>query len=86
MSDRPPLASLPLNAPDPGTIWRHYRGGWYQVVGIGRHSETLEPMVAYVRTNDAEKPRTQWYRPLNMWNEHVTDAEGAVVPRFRRVR
>jgi hypothetical protein len=85
MGDRSPLPPLPADRPEVGTVWRHYKGGWYQVVGVGRHSETLEPMVAYVRTNDPTKPREQWYRPLLLWNDEVDTDEGPQ-PRFRRVR
>lgn len=41
MSDLSPLPSI-----DPGR-YRHYKGGEYEVVGVVRHSETLEPMVLY---------------------------------------
>ena len=27
--------------------YRHYKGGGYEVIGVARHSETLEPMVIY---------------------------------------
>lgn len=40
-----PLEPLPADAPQVGSVWRHYKGGWYQVLSVGRHSETLEPMV-----------------------------------------
>jgi hypothetical protein len=32
------LPSLPLGR------YRHYKGGEYEVIGVVRHSETLEPM------------------------------------------
>ena len=35
----PPLPSAPLGR------YRHYKGGVYDVVGVARNSETLEPMV-----------------------------------------
>ena len=27
--------------------YRHFKGGEYELVGVARHSETLEPMVVY---------------------------------------
>lgn len=27
--------------------WRHFKGNEYQVLGLARHSETLEDMVVY---------------------------------------
>ena len=28
-------------------IYRHFKGNLYELVGIAKHSETLEPMVVY---------------------------------------
>ena len=36
----------PLPAAEPGR-YRHYKGGEYELVGVARHSETLEPLVIY---------------------------------------
>lgn len=41
MSDLPPLPATPLGR------YRHYKGGEYEVLGVARHSETLEPLVVY---------------------------------------
>ena len=38
------LPSLP--PAEPGR-YRHYKGGEYELVGVARHSETLEPLVIY---------------------------------------
>lgn len=71
-------------------IWRHYKGGHYQVLGIGAHSETDEPMVIYVSLEGIHLPGPRIrLRPLSMWfdmvevvhkNEH--DEIGHSVPRF----
>ena len=64
-------------------IYRHYKGGLYRVVGVARHSETLEPLVVYeaLYENPAGK---LWARPLAMF---VGDAvvDGKAVKRFERV-
>ena len=56
-----PLAPLP-EAP-PGR-YRHYKGGEYEVRGVVRHSETLEPLVLY-RIGGASQKATEtcgyWY-------------------------
>ena len=39
--DLEPLPATPLGR------YRHYKGGEYEVVGVARHSETLEPLVVY---------------------------------------
>ena len=48
--------------------YRHFKGGEYEVIGLARHSETLEPMVVY-RALYGE--RGLWVRPAQMWNETV---------------
>ena len=50
--------------------YRHYKGNEYEVIGIARHSETLEPMVVY-RALYSEGGI--WVRPAQMWNEIVDD-------------
>ena len=58
--------------------YRHFKGGEYQVVGMARHSETLEEMVVY-RALYGE--RGLWVRPAAMWNETV-EREDKTFPRF----
>lgn len=36
----------PLPAVEPGK-YRHYKGGEYELIGVVRHCETLEPFVLY---------------------------------------
>lgn len=61
--------------------YRHFKGGEYEVIGIGSHSETLEPMVIY-RALYGKKGL--WVRPLSMWNE-IVDRDGYHGPRFQPV-
>jgi hypothetical protein len=58
--------------------YRHFKGKEYEVVGVAKHSETLEPMVVY-RALYGEGGL--WVRPLSMWNEHV-ERDGYSGPRF----
>ena len=53
-------------------IYRHFKGNRYEVVGIARHSETMEPMVVY-RALYGE--HGLWVRPAAMWNEIVDKPE-----------
>ena len=62
--------------------YRHFKGNEYEVIGIARHSETMEPMVVY-RALYGE--RGLWVRPLNMWNETV-ERDGRRVKRFEYVK
>jgi hypothetical protein len=70
MSDLPPL---PAAAPG---RYRHYKGGEYEVIGVARHSETLEPLVAYF-----DSRRQLWVRPHAMFYGEV-EVDGRRVPRF----
>ena len=72
MANVPP----PSSAPAPGR-YRHFKGGHYEVLGVGRHSETEEWLVIY----RAEKDGSLWLRPLSSWNEPVS-RPGGTVPRF----
>ncbi len=74
------LSPLPSD-PKPGR-YRHYKGGEYEVVGLARHSETLEPLVVY-RALYGEGGL--WVRPAGMWSETVTLADGRSVTRFARL-
>ena len=61
--------------------YRHFKGNEYEVIGIARHSETLEEMVVY-RALYGE--REIWVRPAAMWKETVT-RDGVTMPRFTYV-
>ena len=57
--------------------YQHFKGNYYELIGIAKHSETLEPMVVYRALYGEEKI---WVRPLHMWNE-IIEKDGK---RFRR--
>lgn len=61
--------------------YRHFKGKEYEVIGIARHSESLEPMVVY-RALYAE--RGLWVRPAAMWTEQV-ERDGYSGPRFQYI-
>jgi hypothetical protein len=71
--------------PRPGR-YRHYKGNLYEVVGVARHSETLEELVVYRALYDHPRWGTSslWVRPRAMFVEEV-ELEGRKVPRFARV-
>ena len=58
--------------------YRHFKGNEYRVIGMAKHSETLEDMVVY-QALYGEKGL--WVRPAAMWNETV-DHEDYHGPRF----
>lgn len=75
MTDLPPLPVAP-----PGR-YRHYKGGEYEVVGVARHSESLEPLVVYRPLYNASG---LWVRPYAMFFGDV-EIDGRIQPRFERV-
>lgn len=72
MSDLPALPTIRSG------LYRHYKGGEYEVVAVARHSETLEAWVVYRPV----KPGSDWWiRPHGMFLEHVR-VDGELRPRF----
>lgn len=61
--------------------YRHFKGREYEVLGVAKHSETMEDMVVY-RALYGEGGL--WVRPLSMWNEEV-ERDGYKGPRFARL-
>jgi hypothetical protein len=72
VSDLPKLPTPPLGR------YRHYKGGEYELMGVVRHSETLEPMVLYrpLYNNSGD-----WVRPYAMFFEEI-EVEGRWQARF----
>ncbi|MFL6586555.1 MAG: DUF1653 domain-containing protein [Luteimonas sp.] len=75
MSDLPALPDLA-----PGR-YRHYKGRDYDVIGVARHSETLEAVVVY---RPLYGEGALWVRPHAMFVETI-DVDGIEAPRFARV-
>ena len=73
--DLTPLPDTPLGR------YRHYKGFEYEVIGVGRHSETLEPLVIYRPLyNDSGL----WLRPHAMFFGTL-EVDGVVQRRFTRI-
>lgn len=66
--------------------YQHYKGKFYEVIGVARHSETLKELVIYRALYDLEEfgKNALWARPKRMFSEKVM-VEGKEVPRFRLV-
>ena len=58
--------------------YRHFKGKEYEVIGIAKHSESLEEMVVYRALYEGGG---MWVRPASMWNETV-ERDGQVFQRF----
>ena len=61
--------------------YRHYKGGEYEVLGVVRHSESLEPLVLYRQLYNNSG---SWVRPFSMFLEPVEHG-GRTQPRFSLV-
>lgn len=64
-------------------LYKHYKGNIYEVIGVAKHSETLEEMVVYKATYQKEGSNL-WVRPLKMFNEMVV-VHGVEQRRFEKI-
>jgi len=62
--------------------YRHYKGNEYTVLGVARHSETLDELVVY---RQEYGDHGLWVRPAAMFTETVV-VDGKTVPRFAFLR
>ena len=68
----------PIKYQIPLGTYEHYSGKRCSVIGVARHSETLEEMVVYTELGDGNL----WVRPAAMFVEDV-EVKGKIIPRFR---
>jgi hypothetical protein len=63
--------------------YRHFKGGLYEVIGIAKHSETLEDLVVYRALYDQPEygENSLWVRPKAMFLEKVI-VDGKETARF----
>ncbi len=61
--------------------YKHFKGNYYRLIAIAKHSETLEEMAVYQALYGEGGI---WVRPLSMWDEQVLH-QGKTVPRFEFV-
>lgn len=70
-----------IHAPDdmiPGMPYRHYKGGAYTIMGVGRNEADMAPVVVY----QADRDRSLlWVRTLDVFIESV-DTPAGTQPRF----
>ena len=74
-ADLPPLPNLPAGR------YRHYKQLDYEVLGVVRHSETLEPLVLYKALYGEQG---LWVRPFAMFTEELV-VDGLRRPRFQKL-
>ncbi len=66
--------------------YRHYKGNEYEVIGIAKHSETLEDLVIYKALYESKEFGNEalWARPAAMFLEMVK-VDGKDIPRFQYI-
>ena len=58
--------------------YRHFKGREYEVIGVAKHSETLEEMVVY---RQLYGEHGLWVRPASM-REETVERDGKTYKRF----
>lgn len=66
-----------------GTYEHSKTGKRYKVIGVAKHSETLEDLVVYEALYE-NKTSKLWVRPLSMFEEEV-EIDGKKVARFKYI-
>ena len=62
-------------------IYQHFKGKKYQVIGVAKHSQTLEEFVIYNALYD-NKLSKLWIRPKNMFCQKI-EKDGKTIDRFK---
>jgi hypothetical protein len=62
--------------------YQHFKGNFYEVLHVAKHSETEELMVVYHPKN---QPEDIWVRPLIMFDETI-ERQGKRIKRFKIAR
>jgi hypothetical protein len=58
-----------INYPLPKEIWKHYKGGTYEIISLCSHTETKEVLVIYRSLSFGSVHA----RPLSVWNETINE-------------
>lgn len=63
-----------------GALYKHFKGGYYRVLGFATHTETGEELALYKNIKDSKV----WARPFDMFTGKV-EVDGVLVDRMRLV-
>jgi hypothetical protein len=61
-------------------IYKHYKGGLYMVLGVARHEETDEKLIAYIQLSGKKGPKI-WVRAYKTFFDEIV-VNGVIKPRF----
>ena len=65
-----------------GGIYKHYKGNEYKVIGVAKHSETLQELVVYQALYGE---MGLWVRPKTMFLERI-QKDGKEIERFAFIK
>lgn len=68
---------------EPG-VYQHYKGNYYEVLGVGYYTESHEYAVVYRSLYEKTHNPKIWIRPFDMFVETI-EKGGQVIPRFKKV-
>jgi hypothetical protein len=60
-----------IDYPQPGRLYKHYKGGLYEFLFLAKNTETDEIMVVYKSVLFG----TNYVRPLSEWNKETEDGD-----------
>jgi len=60
-----------IDYPQPGRIYKHYKGGLYEFLFLAKNTETDEIMAVYRSVLFG----TNYARPLSEWNKETEDGD-----------
>ncbi|HRY36678.1 MAG TPA: DUF1653 domain-containing protein [Candidatus Magasanikbacteria bacterium] len=65
-------------------IYQHFKGNLFEVIDVGRDSETLEELVVYRALYDSTEfgKNALWVRPKEKFCEEII-VDGKKIPRFK---
>ncbi len=66
--------------------YQHFKGKMYEVIGVAKHSETLEDLVIYKALYKSKNfgVNALWVRPVSMFLENV-EFNNKTLPRFKYI-
>lgn len=68
--------------PQPGQVWKHYKGGQYEIVAMCNHTDTDEILVIYKSLSFGGFHA----RPYYEWNEVIWELGGKENRRFEKIK
>ena len=68
--------------PVPGQIWKHYKGGMYEIIAMCNHTDTNESLVIYRSLSFGGF----YARPYSEWHDEIWNDEYCLGKRFKLIK